>query len=114
MLDVLLNPGGFSLGLTGLISLALWVVLLGVKGFALVEALRYADRYYPAAGKRTKNLWLVITGLSLVLHLITGPINFLNVIGTVGTLVFLFDVRPALQQVSGHGGGSRQGPYGPW
>ena len=97
------------------IVLGLWLVLLVAKGFALVEALRYSDRYYAAAGKRSRSLWLVITGLSFVVHLVTNsPLSLLSVVGTVATLIFLFDVRPALQQVSGRGGGSSQGPYGPW
>lgn len=101
--------------LTDYITLALWLALLAAKVFAAVEALRYATRYYPAAGKQSKTLWLVITSLSLVVHLVSGPLQFLSVAGTVGSLVFLFDVRPALQQVSGRGGGSsHQGPYGPW
>jgi hypothetical protein len=52
-----------------------------------------------------------------VVHLITQPLNFLNVAGTIACIVFLVDVRPALRQVSGRGGsggGSRMGPYGPW
>jgi len=36
-----------------------------------------------------------------------------GVIAFVAAAVYLADVRPALKQVSGRGGG-RQGPYGPW
>jgi hypothetical protein len=99
-----------------LLTLGLWAVLAGVKVFTLIDALRYSANYYPAAGKKSRTLWLVILSLSLVVHLITwpNPIQFLSVAGTIGSLVYLFDVRPALQQVTGGGGGTRQGPYGPW
>jgi hypothetical protein len=102
--------------LSAWLALGLSLVLLGVKIFALVDALRYSAQHYPAAGKRTRTFWLVLLGLALVIHMITpfNPIGLLSIIGTVAALVYLFDVRPALQQVSGRGGGSVQGPYGPW
>ena len=97
------------------LALALSVVLIGVKGFCFADALRYSAAHYPAAGKRTRSLWLVLLGLTLVVALISwaNPLGLLNLIGTVIALVYLFDVRPALQQVRG-GGGGRMGPYGPW
>ena len=100
--------------LSAWIMLALWVVLLAAKAFALVEVLRHNANLFPAAGKQTKQLWLIFTALGLVFHLLTDPISLLNIAGTIAAIVFLVDVRPALQQVSGRGGGSRQGPYGPW
>lgn len=117
MLDYLRDPGLLtSLGVTGLISLVIWVALLGLKGFALVDCLRYNNAQFVSAGKRSRTLWLALTGLSLAFHLITNPINFINIAGTVASIVYLVDVRPALQQVAGRGGGGRSnmGPYGPW
>jgi hypothetical protein len=103
--------------ITGFISLGLWLVLLVAKGLALFDTLRYNAQSFVAAGKQTRQLWLIINGLSFVVHLITQPLNFLNVAGTIACIVFLVDVRPALRQVSGRGGsggGSQMGPYGPW
>jgi hypothetical protein len=102
--------------LTGYISLGLWLVLLVAKGVALVDSIRYNAAQFAAAGKQTRQLWLIINSLSFVVHLLTAPLNFLNVAGTVAAIVFLVDVRPALRQVSGRGGGggSQMGPYGPW
>jgi hypothetical protein len=114
MLDYLRDPDLLStLGITGWLELGIWVVLLAAKAVALVEALRHNAAQYVSAGKQSRTLWLVITGLSLAFHLVTGPINFINIAGTIGSLVFLLDVRPALKQVSGRGGGS-MGPYGRW
>jgi len=118
MLDYLRDPGLFgSLGITGLISLVIWVGLFGLKAFALVDCLRYTNPHFVSAGKRSRTLWLTLTSLSLAFHLITDPINLINIAGTVASIVYLVDVRPALQQVSGRGGDNRRGnmgPYGPW
>jgi hypothetical protein len=86
-----------------------------VKIFAFVDALRWSNQHYVSAGKRSRTLWLVLTGASLAFHLITDPINLLNIAGTIASIVYLVDVRPALQQVSGRGGNrNNMGPYGPW
>jgi hypothetical protein len=106
----LLNP----FAITGVISLGLWLVLLAAKAFALIDALRHKPGSFVAAGKQSKQLWLILTGLGLAFHMITNPLSLLNVAGTIIAIVFLVDVRPALQQVTGRGGGSVQGPYGPW
>jgi hypothetical protein len=116
VLDYLRDPGQLSsLSITGLIALVIWVALLGVKIFAFVDALRWSNQHYVSAGKRSRTLWLVLTGASLAFHLITDPINLLNIAGTIASIVYLVDVRPALQQVSGRGGNrNNMGPYGPW
>ena len=117
MLDYLRDPSSLTnLGITGLIALVIWIALLGVKIFALVDALRYSDSQYVSAGKRSRLLWLALTGLSLAFHLIaTGPVDLISLAGTIASIVYLVDVRPALQQVSGRGGNrNNMGPYGPW
>jgi hypothetical protein len=109
---------GFGAAVSGVQSLVLWGLLLlslGVKIFVVVDAARHKPATYVAAGKRTKNLWLAIAGVSLAVQVaVSNPLYFLNVIGLVAAVVYLVDVRPALRQVSGHGGGSSSGPYGPW
>jgi hypothetical protein len=117
VLDYFKDPGSLStLSVTAFISLAIWVGLLAVKIFAFVDALRYSNNHYVSAGKRSRTLWLVLTGLSLAFHLISDVLFFANLAGTIASIVYLVDVRPALQQVSGRGGGNRNnmGPYGPW
>jgi Protein of unknown function (DUF2516) len=116
VLDYLRDPSSLStLGVTGLIALLIWVGLLGVKIFALVDSLRYSNNQYVSAGKRSRTLWLVLTGLSLAFHLVSGVTDLVSIAGTVASIVYLVDVRPALQQVSGRGGNNQHmGPYGPW
>ena len=116
VLDYLRDPSSLSsLSVTGLINLVIWVGLLGVKIFALVDSLRYSNDQYVSAGKRSRTLWLVLTGLSLAFHPDHRPSDLINLAGTVASIVYLVDVRPALQQVTGRGGDRKNmGPYGPW
>ena len=98
MLDYLRDPNSLtSLSITGLISLVIWVALLGMKVFALVDALRYTNNHYVSAGKRSRTLWLVLTGLSLAFHLITNVLDLVSLAGTIASIVYLVDVRPAVR-----------------
>lgn len=105
----------FGTTVTGL-QLLLWYALLlltlGVEGFALLDVLRRKPELFPAAGKRTKNFWLALTGIALAVSIVTlSPLGFLSIIGFVAAAIYLADVRPALRQVSG---GGSSGPYGGW
>jgi hypothetical protein len=99
-------------------NLVFWVLLaagMGVKIFAFVEALRTDAEAFSYAGKRTKGFWLAITGVALAVNVVVfNPLSFLNIIGVVGALVFLVDVRPAVKQYRAGGSQQNMGPYGPW
>lgn len=82
------------------ISLLIFFALVAVKGYAFVNALTWQERYYDAAGKLNKNAWCLITGLSLVAELVPTGLFLLNLIGTVATVVYLVDVRPAMQRLT--------------
>lgn len=101
----------------GYVALILGVVLFALQVFAFVEALRYRADAYPAAGKLTKVAWCAITGVAMVLGLlsITSPLNIFELLACAAAIVFLVDVRPALRQVLGkdNAKGGR-GPYGGW
>jgi hypothetical protein len=116
VLDYLRDPNQLSsLSITGWLDLLIWVILFGVKIFAFVDALRWSNNHYVSAGKRSRTLWLVLTGVSLAFHLITPSLHLLNIAGDIASIVYLVDVRPALQQISGRGGKrGNMGPYGPW
>ena len=82
-----------------LFSLAVVMVLLGVKLFAFVNSLTFSAESYPAAGKLTKPAWALILGLGLVfqvLFLRSGPINIFSLGFAIAAFVYLADVRPAL------------------
>jgi hypothetical protein len=98
-----------------LVEVALLVTGLALKVFAFVDALRTQTEAFPYAGKRTKGLWLAITGIALAVNVvILYPLNFLNIIGAVAAIVYLVDVRPAVRQYRAGGSQQNMGPYGPW
>ncbi|HZG97714.1 MAG TPA: DUF2516 family protein [Nocardioidaceae bacterium] len=84
--------------LQGWIALGLTLVLLLVKAFALLDALRRPPEVFVAADKQTKNLWLLLLGLAVAADvLLRGPFGLINLLGTVAALVYLADVRPAVR-----------------
>jgi hypothetical protein len=110
-------------GVQALLLLALAVLSFACNAVAVVDAVRQRPDAYQAAGKLTKQLWLIILGVAaaigfiyLVLQLqAPGSLfvfQFPNVIAFVASAVYLLDVRPAVRRLTG-GGGSR-GPYGGW
>lgn len=86
-------------------------LILGV--FALIDAASRGSDVYPAADKRTKGVWLGITGASAAVFVLGvlqpfgafGPPGLFSAAATVGSLVYLVDVRPRLKEVQS--GGSR-------
>lgn len=97
------------------IVLALSVAALAVEVYALVDCVRRRPDAFTAAGKRTKNFWMLVTGVAVLLGIVAlGGLGLLAIVGIVAAGVYLADVKPALDQVMGRGGSGRQGPYGPW
>lgn len=91
--------------LQGLVLFAALFVALGVKGFALVTAVGFQAEAYTAAAKLTKVTWCAFLGLGLVAQLISmNPLGLINIVFLVVAFVYLADVRPALQQVTGRAG----------
>ncbi len=96
-----------------LVLSVLGLVALGLEVFALIDAARTRPDAFLAASKRTKNFWVAILAVATLVGFVTSPLSMFGVAAIVGAGVYLADVRPALRQVLGKGGG-RQGPYGPW
>ncbi|MGH8826459.1 MAG: DUF2516 family protein [Jiangellaceae bacterium] len=101
-------------------NLVLWGLTLasfGLKGYAFVDAVRVRSDAFSAAGKLTKNLWLIFLGVALAVNVVLlYPLNFINLLGVVAAAVYLVDVRPAVRAIGGghRGGATHDGPYGPW
>jgi hypothetical protein len=109
-------------GLQALVVLLLSVVAFGLEVFALVDCITRKSGAFAAAGKLTKQIWLIILAVATALGFIAlpspigggfGPLGLLSLAGVVAAAVYLTDVRPAVQGHTGRGGG-RSGPYGPW
>ena len=88
-----------------------------VEGWAFIDAITRPARAFPAAGKQTKPLWLIILGGAAVIGLgavVYGGITvtgILPVAAFVAAAVYLTDVRPKVKALGR--GGSTSGPYGP-
>lgn len=94
--------GGMFGAVEGLVVTVLWGVLLAIKAFALIDCVRRPAAAFPAVGRQTKPLWLILTGLSALLGLLPGQtLDLLGLAGTVVSLIYLFDVRPRLQDITG-------------
>jgi hypothetical protein len=102
---------------------ALAVAALIVEVWAFVDAVMRPAAAFPAAGKQTKPLWLIILGVAAAIGLysatrpmtsgISIAVNILPVAAFIAAAIYLTDVRPKVREI-GKGGSSHHGPYGPW
>lgn len=76
-----------------------YVILLGVKMWALIDALLRPAQAFVAADKLTKTGWLWILGLTFAAHVLIGSL-MISLIGTVAAFVYLLDVKPAVAELS--------------
>jgi NO-binding membrane sensor protein with MHYT domain len=78
----------------GLVLLALWAVTFAVKAFAFVDCIRRPKEAFPAVGRQSKVLWLILTGLAAGAGVFPGfTLNIIGLAGVVVALVYVFDVR---------------------
>jgi Protein of unknown function (DUF2516) len=114
VINGIVNPTALSV-----VNLFFWVLLLGafvIETWAFVDALRRPSTAFPAAGKQTKPIWLVILGVAFVIGIggAVGELYLLSIfpiVAFVAAAIYLVDVRPKVRSMKS---GSRQGPYGPW
>ncbi len=102
---------------------ALAVAALICEAWAFIDALRRPTAAFPAADKRTKPFWLIVTGVAAVIGLYSATfgsrsgvgviVGILPVVAFIAAAIYLTDVRPKVREI-GRGGGSHHGPYGPW
>ena len=102
------------------VNLFFWVLCLGafvIEAWAFFDAIRRPKGAFPAAGKQTKPLWLVILGVAFVIGIggAIGELYLLSVfpiVAFVAAAIYLVEVRPKVRSINS--GSYRQGPYGPW
>lgn len=85
---------------SGLLSLV-YLVLLIVKVWALVDAITRPGAAFSAADKLTKVAWLWILGLTLAFAVVfPSVVGLFSIAGTIAAFVYLLDVRPALAELT--------------
>lgn len=85
-----------------LVVLAIWVLFLVVKGYAFVDCIRRPTAAFPAVGRQSKVLWMILTGAALLTGLLPGmTLNFIGIAGIVASLIYLFDVRLKIREITG-------------
>ena len=99
--------------------LALGLAAFIVEAWAFIDAITRPSQAFVAAGKQTKQLWLIILGVAAVVGLAfaiigVGPTSILPVAAFVAAAVYLADVRPKVRSFPKNRSGTSSGPYGPW
>ncbi len=77
----------------------LWLAILGVQVYALVDAAVRPAAAYEAANRWTKTGWVVVLALSLVIGQALSLFSFFGLAALIATIVYFVDVRPALQRL---------------
>jgi len=97
------------------IGLALSVAALALEVYAFVSAARTRAAAFPAVGRLTKNVWLLILGVATLLtfYSLSSPTSLLSLLGAAAAIYFLVDVRPKVRDIAPDRSG-RDGPYSGW
>lgn len=79
---------------------AVGIAQLAALVFGLTHAVRVRAEAFPAAGKQSKVFWVALLGVSLVLRLtISSPLDLFGIIATIAAIVYIVDVRPAINDI---------------
>ncbi len=82
--------------------LVLFLGVLALQLWALVDCVTRKAPAFPAAGKLTKPTWILLTAVALApVALLQNVTNLLAYIGIIVSCVYLADVRPAVREISG-------------
>lgn len=80
----------------------LFIGVLALQVWALVDCITRKAPAFPAAGKLTKPTWILLTALALlVVALVQNVTNLVSYIAIIVSSVYLADVRPAVREISG-------------
>ncbi|MEZ5115981.1 MAG: DUF2516 family protein [Candidatus Nanopelagicales bacterium] len=83
-----------------LVMTALWVLFLLLKVWAFVDCARRRSDAFPAVGRQSKTLWLVLTGIAALTAVVLSPLGLVGIAGLVVSLVYLFDIRPRIVDIT--------------
>ena len=83
------------------VSLGVGILVFAMGLWAFVDCLRRPADYFPYIERKSKNLWLILTGLGAAVGLlvISNPLNLFGMASIVISLIYLFDLRPKFEQI---------------
>ncbi|MDQ1722035.1 MAG: hypothetical protein QOI26_1769 [Pseudonocardiales bacterium] len=82
--------------------LVVFVGVLALQLWALVDCITRKAPAFPAAGKLTKPTWILLTAVAVApVAFLQDVTNLLSYIGIIVSCVYLADVRPAVREISG-------------
>ena len=82
--------------------LVLFLGVLALQLWALVDCITRKAPAFPAAGKLTKPTWILLTAVAVApVALLQDVTDLLAYIGIIVSSVYLADVRPAVREISG-------------
>lgn len=86
--------------LSGLVLTVISFAQLGALLFSLSHAIRVRSDAFAAAAKQSKMFWVSLLAVSLILRLtISSPLDLFGVIASIAAIVYIVDVRPAINDV---------------
>lgn len=108
---------GGALGPLTIFFAVLLLVAFAVEIWAFIDAISRPTAAYVAAGKQTKQIWLIILGVAtaigLAYALYGGITSILAVAAFAAAAIYHVDVKPKVKDYR-KGRGTSSGPYGPW
>ncbi len=84
--------------------LALGLLFAVIKVWAFIDCVRRPAQAFPAIGRLNKPFWMIITGIAALSGLAftyIPAVSLLGIAGIIAALVYLFDVRPRLTEITG-------------
>jgi len=94
----------FVFGVLYYVNYALMIGALVIELVAFVHCLLQRAEAFAAIGTFSKGIWLLLTGVSVVVTLFSPVLLILGLIAITVAAIYLLDVRPALRDaVDGHG-----------
>jgi len=86
-------------GFQDIVSSVVWIAFLVLEIWAFVDCARRNPQLFPAIERQTKPLWLILTGLAVLVTFVLGALNLFGLAGIVIALVYLYDLRPRMAEI---------------
>jgi hypothetical protein len=90
-------------GFQNMIVVAVYLVFAVLKVWAFVDCVRRPEAAFPAVDRQSKTLWLILTGIAALTGLVFDPLGLFGIAGIVIALLYLFEIRPRIMELTGRG-----------